>query len=177
MKYLKYVFLALIVMFCTNCQKSTEPIGNDKPPPGYQEDIPWPSLADSPWPMNHGDPQSTGRSKFPGPISGTVIKEVEAGNLEAGVSIGPDSTIYYFERGYLIALWPDGETKWQVPVGEVIDQSLTIDLSGNLYALDISSTLHCISPYGAIKWSITDNRFNWSTGAAMFLSVRWRRLN
>jgi len=87
MKRSNYILLSLFVIFCANCQKSTDPIDNNKPPAGYQEDIPWPSLADSPWPMNHGDPQSTGRSKFPGPLSGTVIKEVEAWDLQAGKNV------------------------------------------------------------------------------------------
>ncbi|MCK4814158.1 PQQ-like beta-propeller repeat protein [bacterium] len=218
MKCLNYIFLALLVMFCTNCQKSTEPIGNDKPPPGYQEDIPWPSLADSPWPMNHGDPQSTGRSKFTGPINGSVIKEVGAISIQSGVSIGPDSTIYYGASGDLIAMRPNGKIKWkirsdgywelnstplvgsdgtiyfgtgdgkvfavnpdstikwQVPVGGNIWQSLTIDLNGNLYVVDYSSTLHCISSDGKIKWSLTDNRFNSYPSAVMSFSPNGKTL-
>ncbi len=201
MKCLNFVFWALLVFFCTSCQKSTEPINNDIPPPGFQKDIPWPSLANSPWPMNHGDPQSTGRSKFTGPLTGTIIKEVEAINIQSGVSIGPDSTIYYCSGGDLVAMWPNGEIKWKiepdeswegfstplvsadgtiyigtpegnvfavnpdstikwkVPVGDNIWQSLSIDLDENLYVVDNSRTLHCISSKGTIKWSLTDDRF------------------
>jgi outer membrane protein assembly factor BamB len=162
--------------------------------------------------MNHGDPQSTGRSKFTGPISGSVIKEIEAISIQSGVSIGPDSTIYYDASGDLIALWPNGETKWkiepdeswegfstplissdgtihigtpegnvfavnpdstikwEVSVGEAIYQSLTIDLEGNLYVVDNSSILHCISPDGKVKWSLADDRFNSYTSALMSFS-------
>ncbi len=91
MKRLNYILLALLVVFCTNCERSTEPIENDKPPPGFQEDIPWPSLADSPWQMYHGDPQSTGRSKYPGPISGTIDWFVDSLYTYSGISIGDGS--------------------------------------------------------------------------------------
>jgi hypothetical protein len=96
------------VFLFLSCKKSTEPIG-DSNTPGYQEEIPWPSLADSPWPMNHGDPQSTGRSKFTGPIADTIIEEVEAINIQSGVSIGPDSTIYFCSGGDLVACSQTGK--------------------------------------------------------------------
>ena len=70
--YLKLITsnLILLILFAnllllTACED--EVIQSPPKPPGYQEDIPWPSLADSPWPMNHHDPQSSGRSKFIGP--------------------------------------------------------------------------------------------------------------
>lgn len=40
MKCVDYVFLSILVMFWTSCQESTNPVEEDKPPPGYQEDIP-----------------------------------------------------------------------------------------------------------------------------------------
>ena len=117
MKCLNYVFLVLLVMFCTSCQKSTEPGENDKPPPGYQEDIPWPSLADSPWPMHHGNPQSSGRSILPGPMMGEIDWAIDSVYIRSGTSVGPDSTAYFINliapipRG-LIAANPDGSIKW-----------------------------------------------------------------
>ena len=64
----KIIFLIIILLIFISCRKDTTGIETEEPlPPGYQQDIPWPSLADSPWPINHGDPQSTGRSKYPGP--------------------------------------------------------------------------------------------------------------
>ena len=62
----------LFLISWSSCRKSTEPIGTEKPPPGFQENIPWPSLADSPWPMADHDPQSTGRSNLKGPITNTI---------------------------------------------------------------------------------------------------------
>ncbi len=47
MKRVNYVFLTTIVMFCTSCEKSTEPPINDLPPPGIQEEIPWPKLSEA----------------------------------------------------------------------------------------------------------------------------------
>ncbi len=39
---------------------------------GYQKDIDWPTLADSPWPIFQPDPQGTGRSRFSGPKCGII---------------------------------------------------------------------------------------------------------
>lgn len=38
-----------------------------------QVKIPWPSLADSPWPILRGDMQGTGRSEYIGPRTNNVI--------------------------------------------------------------------------------------------------------
>lgn len=156
MKCFKYLLLTFLVMFCTSCQKSTEPIGNDKQPPGYQEDIPWPSLADSPWPMNHGDPQSTGRSKVTDPISGSIGKEVEAISIQSGVSIGADSTIYYCASGDLIALWPNGETKWKIEPDESweIFSTPLISADGTIYIGTGEGNVIAVNPDSTIKWQV-----------------------
>ena len=44
-----------------SCKESPITPSESPKPPGYQEDIPWPSLADSPWPMFYGNPQNNGR--------------------------------------------------------------------------------------------------------------------
>jgi len=159
MKCLKYVLLAFLVMFCTNCQKSTEPGENDKPPPGYQEDIPWPSLADSPWPMNHGNPQSTGRSKEMGPNLGIIDWSLEPYDLETGISIGPDSTIY-FVYGKLFAFAPDGTENWGLDLSRFAFSVSTpiIASDGTIYTT-AQSKLIAISPDKTIKWEFVANSY------------------
>ena len=77
LKYLRLsLYLSLLFLLLTTCDlfDNSEP----KPvPPGYQYDIPWPSLADSPWPMFQGNPQNSGRSNFRGPINGKIKWEIE----------------------------------------------------------------------------------------------------
>ena len=117
MRNLNYLILSFLVIIYTNCQKSTEPIENDIPPPGFQEDIPWPSLAESPWPMYHGDPQSTGRSKYPGPISGVIEWTIDSMWVKSGVSIGYDRTLHFNSAGIisgLIAANAYGNIKWKL---------------------------------------------------------------
>ena len=100
------------------CQnKSTNP--GEEFPPGYQKEIPWPSLADSPWPMNHHDPQSTGRSQYAGPKEGIIEWIYKRGNqngvIESGISIDNDSSIYFGCSGtdsVLIALNKNGQVNF-----------------------------------------------------------------
>ncbi|MDZ7766439.1 MAG: hypothetical protein U5K00_18780 [Melioribacteraceae bacterium] len=40
-----------------------------------QKRIPWPSLADGPWPVARGDVQGTGRSEYIGPDNPQIILE------------------------------------------------------------------------------------------------------
>ncbi|MEJ2196848.1 MAG: PQQ-binding-like beta-propeller repeat protein, partial [Ignavibacteriaceae bacterium] len=51
-----------------------------------QAHIPWPSLADSPWPVLRGDMQGTGRSKYIGPRSADYIIRRD---MPLGITFGP----------------------------------------------------------------------------------------
>ena len=159
MKYKYIVLIALLVIGFSNCQKSTEPIGNDKPPPGYQEDVPWPSLADSPWPMNHHDPQSTGRSKALGPTLGVIDWSIEPYDLETGISIGLDSTVY-FVYGKLFAIAPDGTEEWTLDLSRFAFSVSTpiIASDGTIYTT-AQSKLIAISPDKTIKWEYIANSY------------------
>ena len=171
MKCFGYVLLALLVMFCTSCQKSTEPIENDKLPPGYQEDIPWPSLADSPWPMNHGDPQSTGRSKYPGPMAGIIEWSIDSLDVTCGVSIGYDQTVYFNSAGLLIGLFaanPDGSIKWrleevitnaEVSTTPLVAADETIYTGGGTLG-----RLFSVNSNGTIKWEFKTEGFVYLVG-------------
>ncbi|MFC2083537.1 hypothetical protein ACFLS9_00620 [Bacteroidota bacterium] len=86
-----------IFLFIASCC-ITDPEEKDPPkPPGYQEDIPWPSLADSPWPMNHHDPQSTGRSQYSGPLNGQILNEFNLLNdaISCGIMLDNDLNVYF----------------------------------------------------------------------------------
>ena len=159
MKILKYLIFSFLVTFCTSCQKSTEPIENDKPPTGYQEDIPWPSLANSPWPMNHHDPQNTGRSKEVGPNLGIIDWSLEPYDLETGISLGPDSTIY-FTYGKLFAHALDGTEKWSIDLSRFAFSVSTpiIASDGTIYTT-AQSKLIAISPDKTIKWEFVANSY------------------
>jgi outer membrane protein assembly factor BamB len=159
-------------MFCTSCQKSTEPTDNDLPPPGFQEDIPWPSLADSPWPIHRGDPQSTGRSKYPGPMLGMIEWSIDSLYVKSGVSIAADNTIYFnsmsLPRTGLFAANPDGSIKWrleevitnrEVSTTPLVAEDGTIYIGGGLL-----HRLFAVNPNGAIKWEFETEGFVYLLG-------------
>jgi outer membrane protein assembly factor BamB len=150
-KLAAYLIIILLIQTCY----STEPDNGDPPPlPGYQEDIPWPSLADSPWPMHHGNPQSNGRSRFNGPQNGNFEKVFDSPEL-FGIVIGPDSTIYcsssdFVEKG-LFAYSPNGELKWHLPT-KIESQTTPLVSSGGIIYFSTTSTLYAINHDGAVKW-------------------------
>ena len=83
-----FFLLTFILLSLSSCETTEPPDQNLTRPPGYQEDIPWPSLADSPWPMNHHDPQSTGRSPYDGPALGQIEWQIDTLYVTAGVTTG-----------------------------------------------------------------------------------------
>ncbi|MCK9281277.1 MAG: PQQ-binding-like beta-propeller repeat protein [Melioribacteraceae bacterium] len=94
------------------CDKSVDPIiDNDVVP---QQDIVWESLADSPWPMFHHDPQSTGRSKYRGPQSGIIYKKAIIGYSESGIVLDKGEKLYTTSTmpAKLLALDYDGNERW-----------------------------------------------------------------
>jgi len=172
---------------------------------GYQEDIPWPSLADSPWPMYHHDPQSSGRSKSDGPQLGEVDWVLSGFYSETGLTIGLNSTLLiattsnpiklfkvksvgeilsYVEfatagevltapliasdgtvyiahgSGIIYAISKDNNVKWIYETNAGVgNQTLNIDLSGNIYYVDNHQRLNVISKEGNLLWSLQNNKF------------------
>ncbi|MDZ7414480.1 MAG: hypothetical protein ONB15_13230, partial [candidate division KSB1 bacterium] len=71
----KGVFLpfALLCGVLVWCARDKSPLGPGEQVGGCrQHDIPWPSLANSPWAVPHGDVQCTGRGRYPGPREGRI---------------------------------------------------------------------------------------------------------
>ncbi|MCW9094997.1 MAG: hypothetical protein OQJ74_04050, partial [Ignavibacteriaceae bacterium] len=66
-----------------------------------QVKIPWPSLADSPWPVSRGDMQGTGRSEYVGPSTNNVIwrKDMPLGIFHGPV-IGYNGNLFVGTRAY-----------------------------------------------------------------------------
>ena len=94
-----------------------------------QIDIPWPTLANSPWPMIKHDPQLTGRSPYAGPKTPTIKWTLDLPyGVFSGPVIGEDGTLYVGTRAYLYfigdttnyfyAINPDGTIKWTFLTGD-----------------------------------------------------------
>jgi hypothetical protein len=154
-KLAAYLIIILLIQTCY----STEPDNGDPtPPPGYQEDIPWPSLADSPWPMNRGNPQCTGRSKYPGPSLGVLKWNFSEVLLRASIVIGEDSTIYFNTNEGLYAVTPQGNLKWKFSFEiTYYDASTTpmIGADGTIYIIyHFDRSLYAINDDGSLKWKL-----------------------
>jgi len=164
MRYL--IILLIFSVYFTGCD-SSEPKPPDKPP-GYQEDIPWPSLADSPWPRDHGDAQSTGRSKYPGLASGSVAWTLDSVSHNCGISIAADNSIYlstFNTFGFVAGLFKvsqNGEILWYFDTGRTISNLSTplITSDGTIIASSgYGSEMFAFSPDGTLKWRLKlDNR-------------------
>ncbi len=154
MKKIFLLQMLLVLLLFTSCkEKATNP--PDTPlPEGYQQDIPWPSLADSPWPMYHNDPQNTGRSKYSGPISGIIYKKIEAINMEATPVLGKDSLLFFSTSlpGMFSAYKNYSQILWQKSTQQAIHTTPILDNENNIYVLG-NFSLEKYNPTGNLLWS------------------------
>ena len=129
-----------------------------------QVKIPWPSLADSPWPVLRGDMQGTGRSEYIGPRTNNVIwrKDMPLGVIY-GPIIGYDDNLYMGSRAlsldtvnYFYCLYKNGNNNWTFEtetyyannIGPIIGNDSTVffgNRNSNIYSVDF---------YGNKKWNI-----------------------
>ncbi|MCO6472896.1 MAG: PQQ-binding-like beta-propeller repeat protein [Melioribacteraceae bacterium] len=110
-KNISIIFLlsSFLFSFIISCD-STDPKPPEKPP-GYQEDIYWPSLADSPWPIYRGDPQNTSRSSY-GPITGNLTWEIDSITVWSGITIDSENNIYFVGQSGLYSYDEVGNLRW-----------------------------------------------------------------
>jgi len=111
LKNISIIFLlsSFILSFIISCD-STDPKPPEKPP-GYQEDIPWPSLADSPWPIYRGDPQNTNRSKF-NSVKGLLDWKIDSIYIWSGITLDENDNLYFVGQSGLYSYNPDGSLRW-----------------------------------------------------------------
>jgi hypothetical protein len=99
-------------------------------------------LADSPWPMFHGDVRHTGLSKDDtSRVDGTIKWTFEAGGgIESSPVIGVDGTIYFGAHdNKFYAVNPDGTLKWKFNAGEpVYDKEWNTSSAENPGSLSIN---------------------------------------
>ncbi len=181
MRKLKFFLLLLGLTVLFSCEKK-----NPTPPPENnthpQVDIPWPSLADSPWPVTHGDMQCTGRGKFIGPREGKVVWTFSEENFvfeESGIVIGTDGIIFFTARirgteGYhaLYALNPDGSLKWKQKLnGTNTDWSPTpiIGRGETIYVIRQNGRFYSFDKNGTINKNIDTPTSNYTFGPGLGL--------
>ncbi len=118
----KLIIILTVLLFAFTSCDTTDPKPPEEKPPGYQEDISWPSLADSPWPMFRGNAQYTGRSKYYGPSSGNVDWYFDSVYIGTGAVIGPDNSVIFqtgLNKSRLYKLTSSGNMEWFYPINEI----------------------------------------------------------
>ncbi len=166
------IFLGVGFFFAA-CREAAPP-----EPPNYfdwrtepQQTIPWPTLADTPWPMYRADPQGTGRSRWPGPRGGSVAWKQFIGGRVGVAVIGPDSTIYFTnpygrddngeQRLFLWALRPDGSVRAKIsldfPPNAPLHSTHTdcqplVGADGAIYIGTNNGNFYALEPDGRLRW-------------------------
>jgi len=125
-------------------------------------------LADSPWPMFHGNLKHTGQSPYDtSHVDGTVKWEFKTEDrIEASPVIASDGTIYIGSHdSNFYAINRDGSLKWVFDAGEpeyiegwdvmkAILSTAAIDSDGTIYFISFADKLFALNPDGSIKWSV-----------------------
>lgn len=131
----------------------------------HQVTIPWPSLANSPWPVIRGDMQATGRSEYTGPRTPNVIwrKDMPLGIFHGPV-IGFNNNLFVgtnsftgFAGGtsnYFYSMNKKGDTIWTYitddPSANVAGPTITND--STIYFISIGAGLFALNQDGTLKW-------------------------
>ncbi len=152
--------ILILLLFLVGCG---EPPEEDNP--YRQEQIPWPSLADSPWPIFRHDPQGTGRSNYAGPQAGELFLEFnDSFWLVSSPVVGPNEIVYFTSSGdtsYLYAINSRGEIQWKsilsIQTGYFENWSTpTLGSNGVIYVTSSKSRdekVHAIRTDGTELWT------------------------
>lgn len=159
---LREIFLLLVLLFLTgSCKEiSTEPPPEEDIVPQFN--ISWPSLADTPWPMYHHDPQSTGRSKYIGPQYGNItqINFAEFSTM-SGISIGYNKTAFLpasdISNSLLYAFSYDGKAIWSKSILGSYSTPL-IGSDSSVYVASQNNTFFALSHSGDTLWTTPINK-------------------
>jgi outer membrane protein assembly factor BamB len=150
----------LVFSLSFNCTKNpTKVVDHQDEIPSQmpQMDIPWPSLANSPWPMYLHDPQHTGRSPYRGPQEGKVDWVFETGQeVYSSPAIGANGTIYFGSKdGFLYAISSSGGMVWRVYIEAGTESSPLVSSSGNIYITSSAGYLYSLSSDGLVNWKFS----------------------
>ncbi len=151
------ILLTTLILLSTSCREGNIVTPTPLKPPGYQEDIPWPSLADSPWPMYRGDPQGTGRARTEGPTLG-ILEWVYDGNvhIESTIVVGGDSSIYFNSPHGLNSLSTKGGLNWLFESRTFSAPNSPIVLSsGAIFHINSLGRIYNVTPDGKLIWELS----------------------
>jgi len=148
-----FILLKLTFLITTSCDL-TDPKKDKPKPEGYQEDIPWPSLADSPWPKNFGTPQNVCRSQENGIDFGKLIWEINSLDLHSGIAITPNNLIVIASDYQLYTFDLEGNEIWKINLGTNTVTTPLITKNEIIVYYQSPSTIYSISFAGQINWKL-----------------------
>ena len=139
-----------------------------------QNEIPWPTLADSPWPMMKHDPQATGRSSYVGPKTPNIVWTMDMPyGLLSGPSIGPDNNLYFGsntfffnDTNYFYSADPRGELIWEIRTPEryANPTAALISADSSVYLNSTGYNLSSVKLNGEFNWTyISETRMGLNT--------------
>jgi outer membrane protein assembly factor BamB len=148
----KYLFLGLIFILISFNNFAQQ-----------QQQIPWLTLMDSPWPMVKHDPQGTGRSPHKGPKTPNVIwtKDLEYGvfsgpviDLDGNLYVGTNTWLPSDTTNYFYSIYPDGTTRWTFYTGETYstNSGFLIGSDSTIYFGSQGGYVYAINFDGKLKW-------------------------
>ncbi len=162
MKRIQLVLLLIIVVGIISCDSPTESKHN----PYEQHPIPWPSLAESPWPMAYGNPQHTCQANYISNISGSIYWEMEMQDgVISGISIDINNKIYvgtYQYLGKFYKIDSDGKILWTFNTSENNPTASLIDHRGTIYFGSADGYLYALNPDGTLKWRYNTGSSIWT---------------
>ena len=149
--------ILLLLLLSSGCKKNSPTEPQPTKPPGYQEDIPWPSLADSPWPMANHDPQATGRSQYIGPKNGNLdwIYQ-DFSQVQCGITLDKNQNLYFgngFSDKGLYSLDMNGNLIWKATFGSIkIFTTPIITSNNNIITSDGGFYIYAFNLVGETLW-------------------------
>lgn len=154
-----YLILLSVVLFVP-CIKAQQ-----------QQHIPWPSLADSPWPFIRGDMQATGRSKYIGPSTSTVIwrKDMPLGIIHGPV-IAYNEILYtgtnsVFSGGinFFYAIDRNGQGIWTFETETYLPNNVVpiVANDSTIYFGSANRSIYALYPDGELKWRQQNILWGW----------------
>ncbi len=156
MRYVLITFIVFIFLII-GCEEDNVIDEN----PYQQEHIPWPSLANSPWPMSRHDAQWTGRSQYSGPQIGDLVMTLSDSMwLNGSIIIGENNSIYLIgsknSTDYLYKFSESGDILWKFEFPGLHENHWTPILASNglVYVCSQQKTIYAVdTDNGSEVWS------------------------
>ncbi|QQS35650.1 MAG: PQQ-like beta-propeller repeat protein [Ignavibacteriales bacterium] len=161
-----FLFILVIIILQLSCKENTITPPDNKPP-GWQEDIPWPSLADSPWPMYRHDAQNTGRSNFSGLNSVNIQWNYDSLYMSNSVVIGYLNECYVLNghtinsTGGLKRFSFSGFEEWSYDINHISNTSTPIITkdSAIIFSTFYLGDIVALNKNGSLLWRYETNNY------------------